>query len=248
MNVYHLPEKWKSYQVPTPDFSKTDLPLVWITREGICVVGPTANQVLLFAHFRRRHGEEEEKRRQKKCHADDGDFFFSRGRSDERTEERTEERTDRQRGNIIGRGVQGNFQPPPLPPRPAPPNDASLPPSANRGRRRSRILTRLMRSPSSYSADLMSDMCSGKRIFRTGRTPAPALTHSLFLFHSEKRLDSARFPNNTDCAGRNALILPRAAQRRVRQRRWPHARASGSACKELPSRHANVRFQIYIRN
>ena len=116
-----IPSTGKVEKLSTPDFSQTDLPLVWITREGICVVGPTANQVLLFAHFRRRHGEKEEKRRQKKCHTGDGDFFFSRGRRDERTEERTEERTDRQRGNIIGRGVQGNFQPPLLPPRRLPP-------------------------------------------------------------------------------------------------------------------------------
>lgn len=95
----------------THDFSDSDLPLVWITREGICVVGPTANQVLLFAHFRRRHSEKEEDK--KKCHTD-GDFLFSFRGAEGTNEEGTNERRG-QRGKIIGRGVQGNFQAP-LPP------------------------------------------------------------------------------------------------------------------------------------
>ena len=108
--------------------------------------------------------------------------------TNERRNERRNERTDRE-GTSSGvecREISNRRRCPRAPPR-----DASLPPSANRGRRRSRILTRLMRSPSSYSADLMSDMCSGKRIFRTGRTPGDSRTNSLPLplpFREKTRL------------------------------------------------------------
>ena len=59
-------------------FYKFDLPLAWITREGICVVGRTANQVLLFAHSR-RHSEKDEKRIQKKITRVDRRRLFPTG-------------------------------------------------------------------------------------------------------------------------------------------------------------------------
>ena len=95
-----LSEKGKASDDLTHDFSKSDLPLVWITREGICVVGPTANQVLLFAHFRRRrrrrrrrrHSEKEEDRKS----VTRTETFFLRGRTNEgRRNERTERETHR---------------------------------------------------------------------------------------------------------------------------------------------------------
>ena len=127
-------------------------------------------------------------------------IFFSRGRRHERRRNKRTKGTERENHRAWCAG--------------------KFPSAAASGLRRryGSILTRLMRSPSSSSSLCRADVKNAqwKADFspRTRTRRTPALTHSLVpqFSRSEKSLDSARFPNKTGCAGRNALILLRTLQ------------------------------------